>query len=527
MARTIHKALSAPKNLKDWDDPARFFDGRSFRPALLAAELIEDLHIIATPVNAAGMGAMLYVYQPCPGGCEPGADACCAGGGYYHRGEEILSKEALRRLGSTAKNAYVEDVLNLIRRERATNYDDLNVDACRLINVTNGMLDWRTGEIVPHDPKYRSTVRIPVRHDPGATSDLLLKTIRTWIGDAAMDLFLEMIGYFLIPTRKHQRAFLFIGDGANGKSTAINLIRALIGPDNVSSESLHDLEDNRFRSANLVGKHLNVCADLDQRALACTGLFKKIVGDDTIPAERKNQQSFEFDPKVRLLYSANKLPRPKGDRSYGFFRRWILVPFENKFTPDGVKPELTMLHELTTPESLSALLNLAIGGLRRLEERGEFNVPESSLDAAEEYRRESDITFSFVSTYCRPALGAAPLGKTELYTQFRTYCENEGIDYIPTAREFAQQIKSQLNPRETKKRIPPNMAPVHVWLGVECTFQTGEENGDVPEALADGPSGVSGGAIPALIAGVATSACHLGTHQSTETQEEYEPGMNG
>src|SRR5208337_5133071 len=99
-----------------------------------------------------------------------------------------------------------------------------------------------------------------------------------------------------------------IGDGSNGKSTLINLIKALIGLKNVSSRGLQELEMNRFAKADLYGKLANLYADLPDTALRSVGIFKMLTGGDPITAERKFQNPFKFISGAKLIFSCNKVP---------------------------------------------------------------------------------------------------------------------------------------------------------------------------------------------------------------------------
>jgi Family of unknown function (DUF5906)/D5 N terminal like len=280
-------------------DPKRFWQGSSYRPALLADEMMAIDRYVSSPIADDGVGAFLHAYRD----------------GVFGRAEELASKNAEALLAVRASNARIDDAVKLIRRRVAVPHDDLNPRGQDLINVQNGMLDWRAGELLPHDPGYLSTIRIPVRFDQEATSEIIPRVLKDWFPADALELAGEMLGYLLVPSRKHQVAFMLVGEGENGKSTFINLIRSLLGRTNVSTETLHDLEENRFRAASLFGKLANLCADIDDRSLRFTGMFKKITGDDSVAAERKHQHPFDFEPFARLLFSANTPPAPRGDRN--------------------------------------------------------------------------------------------------------------------------------------------------------------------------------------------------------------------
>ena len=408
---------------------------------------------IAAPVADDGIGALLYAYR----------------NGAYERAEELASKKAESLLAIRASNARVEDAVKLIRRRVATPYEKLNPRGQELVNVENGMLDWRSGQLLPHAPAYLSTIRIPVRYDPTVHSEIIDRVLREWFPDDALDLAGEMLGHLLVPTRKYQVAIMLVGEGENGKSTLINLTRSLLGRANVSSETLHDLEENRFRVASLFGKLANLCADIDDRALQYTGVFKKITGDDSLAAERKHQHPFDFDPFARLIFSANTPPAPRNDRTHAFFRRWVVVPFDNSFR-DETKRDRDLLGKITTPEALSALLNIAVAGLQRLEERGGFALPESVRKAGEKYRREADAIYTFVMEECGRGGPDSCVSATELYKSFGAWCRGNGYRIVPQKRALEQQLVALLGAVSDRARVGGRKNPVAVWRGITCSY---------------------------------------------------------
>ncbi len=162
---------------------------------------------------------------------------------------------------------------------------------------------------------------------------------------------------------------LCIGKGSNGKSTFLRIIDHLLGSKNISHISLQDLAGDRFASAGLYGKLANTFADLKSDKLVSTGNFKMLVSGDYIRAQKKFQNPFEFQNYAKLIFSANEIPQSE-DRTYAYFRRWIILFFEKVYEGDDNDTEL--VYKLTTPEELSGLLNLALIALRQLIKDNQF-----------------------------------------------------------------------------------------------------------------------------------------------------------
>jgi putative DNA primase/helicase len=137
---------------------------------------------------------------------------------------------------------------------------------------------------------------------------------------------LQLFGYCLCRTAKYEKAVMCCGPGDNGKGTLIKLFQSFLGDRNVSHASIQELNNDRFAAADLHGKLANVCADLKAERLTNTGNFKMLVSGDTIRAQRKHGQPFDFRNIAKLIFSANEIPE-SDDQTYAYFKRWIILLF--------------------------------------------------------------------------------------------------------------------------------------------------------------------------------------------------------
>ena len=194
--------------------------------------------------------------------------------------------------------------------------------SCSLVNLENGLLDIWTGELIPHSPSRRSTIRIPIRFDPQATCPEVEDFISEVFPNDSFELAWEVLGDLLTPDRSIQKAICMVGEGGNGKGVFAQLAVSVVGPLNVSHFSLQRLEKDRFAVAGLYQKLANICADLPSERLQDSSLFKAVTGCDRITAEFKYRNPFEFTPFARLIFSANHLPASKDASTAYFDRGW-------------------------------------------------------------------------------------------------------------------------------------------------------------------------------------------------------------
>jgi len=217
-----------------------------------------------------------------------------------------------------------------------------------------------------------------------------------------------------------------VGEGANGKSTFLGLVKGFLGMKNVSGKGLVDLESNRFAKASLFGKLANIYSDLSDDTLQRTGTFKMLCGGDLIEGEKKFRDSFTFVNYAKLLFSCNKLPEVY-DNTDAFFRRWIIIVFPKVFKGDSCDPNI--LDKLIVPEELSGLLNIALEGLKRILENDGFSYSKSTEETREDYIRKSDPLAAFIMD-CIEEDQSSILLKQQLYSLFAFYCRQNSLPAV-------------------------------------------------------------------------------------------------
>ena len=391
-------------------------------------------------------------------------------GVYILLGEVVIEKECGRRVPiEYMSQHYVDEVIGHIKRKTYMDRAELNKEKW-VLNPRNGLYDIQNDKLIPHTPVFLSTIRIPVEYIPKADCPRIKQFLKEVLNPEDIPVIQEIFGYCLIPDYSIQKAFLFVGDGANGKSTLLNIQKEFIGKDNCSSMDLQDLETKRFAKADLAGKLVNTCGDLPSQSIRHTSTLKKLTGGDTISAEKKHKNPFTFINHARLVFSANQPPEVMDDDSYAFWRRWIIINFPNEFT--GGKDDKQLLTKLTTQEELSGLLNFALDGLERLRQQQEFSYTKSVEETTEIYRRAADPVYAFLKDTCE----SDPEGwisKDGLYESFKEYCQDNNTP-IKKPNSFARALQNQthITVKSTRPRIGESR--VTGWQGIKYSEDSGE-----------------------------------------------------
>lgn len=336
------------------------------------------------------------------------------------------------------------------------------------ICLANGILNLNTLKIEKHNPEIIFFNKLPVHYNPKADCPAIKKFLSEIVNEENIPLIQEIIGYCLYKSYSIQKVFMFVGTGANGKTTLINLIKALLGHQNCCSVTLHRLETNRFSLSSLFGKLANMVGDLSATALKDTSFFKMLTGEDSITTEKKFQDEFSFTNYAKLISCCNQLPMTPDD-SDAFFRRLIIVDFPNQFTDNADKK---LIQKLTTPDELSGLLNFALEGLKRLLDRYDFTNTKSIDELREEYTRKSDS----VGAYIMDCILEAPedhVEKSVLYTNYADYCRERKypIDHEYT---FHRRLQAKIRVVNYKplKEIEGKMLRVTCWKGIKIDEKT-------------------------------------------------------
>lgn len=383
--------------------------------------------------------------------------------GVYKTDKKSSIRQLIQRtLEEKSRKYHIEEVVNWIKNETLVKDTEKVNPVDGLINVKNGLLNWKTGELQAHTSSRISTFQIPVEYNANAPTDQIERFFNSVIDDDSVETMLELFGYCLLPTTKYQKAFMFTGDGANGKSTVIELLTAFIGKENMTNISLQDLERNRFRLALILGKLVNTFADLSHKALESSSTFKSIVSGDRMSAEYKGKDAFDFDPFARLVFSANEIPTSR-DVSKAFFRRWIIIPFPYSFdpsTPNSKPADPDLMLKLKTPENISGLLNLAIVALRRLDKNKEFTINQATREALENYKKDADNVVSFVEEECNKVSGTTVLTK-KMYETYKNVCHDSGLHPLGK-KKFNKRLQEHLPHLERKREYMGG----EVWVGI-------------------------------------------------------------
>lgn len=380
------------------------------------------------------------------------------GGVYIYNGEKIIAKEIQFILGCNNSMRITNEIIGHIKRSTYIKREEFENIPKHLLCLENGVLNLKTMELEKYDENVMFLNKLPISFEENIGCPQIIKFFNEVLNQEDLPVIQELIGYLLLKSMPFHKAFMFVGGGANGKSTLLNLIKHFLGKGNVTSISLQNLEYQQFSIANLYGKMANLFADLPQKSLNITSMFKILTGEDLITAEKKFKNGFNFVNYAKLIFSTNQIPKVIEDTD-AFFRRWIIINFPNQFL-ENANPLL--LKELTTKEELSGLLNFAIEGLKRLITQGKFSTTSTLEEVREEYIRKSDSVGAFVMDKIEIKPDNYET-KKEFYTHYTEYCRNNKYPIV-SENIFHKELQMKIRIEDYRPTI--DGIRTQCWKGI-------------------------------------------------------------
>ena len=346
---------------------------------------------------------------------------------------------AMIKLISNLKRAWRSEVLSYLEIMIEENTKATNPN---IIAFSNGLYNIRDGSFKEFTPDVVITNKIPWPYNPAAHDDLLDHTLNRLACDdpEVRALLEEMVGYCMYRRNELGKAFILIGDKSNGKSTFLHVVKNLLGDQNIASLDLKELGD-RFKTAELFGKLANIGDDIGDEFIANASVFKKLVTGDRVNVERKGQDPFEFNPFIKLLFSANDIPRMK-DKTGAVLRRLVIIPFNATFSKDDPDYEPFIKYKLTQEEPIEYFIRLGVEGLKRVIINNGFTKSDKVQNQLDEYEEENNPILAFINDTGVDRIENEPTA--DVYKRYQVFCADNSMQPMSNI-VFSKQINKRLD----------------------------------------------------------------------------------
>ncbi len=314
-----------------------------------------------------------------------------------------------------------------------------------LVNFANGTLQIDDGEehMRPSRKEDLLTYTLPFSYDPEAECPKFEQFLARVLPDESSCAVLsEFFGWAFIRGLKLEKALLLYGQGSNGKSVLFDVIRAMLGDQNVTTFGLSMLSklENRFQLGSSL---LNYASEFKGRC--DTDIFKKMVSGEPLEARRLYKDPHIMTDYARLAFNVNELPKD-AEHTDGYFRRFLIVPFNQRITESERNPDLA--REIIA-EELPGVFNWVMAGMRRLRETRKFTECGAAKEALQSYIAESDTVVSFITDQCLVPSEDKKVPKDALFQSYRKYCSHNGFTAL-RKNEFGRRLSQSHGIRERK-----------------------------------------------------------------------------
>lgn len=409
-----------------------FFDGNTLLHEKFAEYLKNAKHIVR-------INGQLHIYKD----------------GIYVPGYRAIESEMIQLIPHL-RDAQRKEVLKYLELLA----DTVKAADANYIAFKNGIYDIANDVMVPPSADPILTNRIEHNFNPAAYSELMDSTLNKL---ACQDkdiraLLEECVGYCFYRRNELGKAFILTGDKSNGKSTFLDVVTAILGEDNISTLDIKELGD-RFSTSMMFGKLANIADDIGDDFLQGTqvSVFKKVVTGNRIKAERKGQDPFEFAPYVKILASANEIPRMK-DKTGAVLRRLVIIPFNATFSKDDPDFDPYIKTKLSKPEPLEYLIALGVKGLDRVLHNKGFTVPTLVQEQLDEYEESNNPIIAFLKDVELSELENEPT--SDVYRRYNLFCTENSLQAM-SAIAFTKQLCRRCGFTLTRKRVDGEIKRVY------------------------------------------------------------------
>lgn len=384
-------------------------------------------------------------------------------GGVWSRTEDTKIKSYIdSTYGEFSSAQRVNAVCNLVKIRALRT--DVKFDKQPVWNFINGTLELETGIFRDHNPNDYCSMQVSYPYNPEATYHSWARFIDDiTAGDPrSAELLQLMPGYVFVPNCRYEKAFVLSGNGSNGKSKYLEILRQLFTPSNPATTVVSHLQPramlDKFRLIQFRESIVNIAGEIRSDLRDVEELMKSVISGETQTACYKSKDFVTFTPRTKLFFATNS-QLSSGDTSEGLTRRLIVVDFKVSFVdnPDPNDPyqrqkNVDILDELTHELNSGGIFNWAYEGYKLLRAVGYFTETADQQQLIQDFRRSSNPILVFWEDY-HGDFGDS-IGNTELYRNYYLqWCSDNGerpVTSIAFHREFKRVSDRDYEPYRTK-----------------------------------------------------------------------------
>lgn len=291
-----------------------------------------------------------------------------------------------------------------------------------LINLHNGTFEITPELQILREPRRTDFLKyqLPFEYDPGAKAPIFQSFLDKVLPDIeTQQVLAEYLGYVFIQPNvlKLEKTLFCYGTGANGKSVFFEVVRELLGSENISNYSLQSLTDSTgYYRANLANKLVNYASEIAGNLE--TSVFKQLVSGEPVEARLPYGQPFILTNYAKMIFNGNTLPKDV-EHTNAYFRRFLIIPFNVTISEQDQDKDLD---KKIIANELPGVFNWVLVGLGRLLKQRGFSKCDAAEKMVQEYKKESDSVALFLEDNNYKPSSTVKSTLQSLYNDYKSYC---------------------------------------------------------------------------------------------------------
>jgi len=392
---------------------------------------------------------------------------------------DVIGREVDKRLKNETSSRHRNNVKEIIK-----NRDDVQVTK-EEFNVPEGYIPFQNGlynvfedELIDHSPEYNFDFIYNVSYRPELDNDDVQRLIHTIApeGDDKRKKLREVAALCMAPWKINQKVPILYGQGSNGKNQYAKIIWKMLGEESYHKTSAAKLQNDKFEMASVVDKQMAFFDEFED--VTRPGQLKTLIGDERQNVREMRKESYTTKTSVYPIFAANELPNPK-DESDGFYRRWEIIDFNQKFTADETDgnptkiPPSKLEEEYMSQDALDSFATSLIQDLHRLLDDNKLTDECNTEETRLKWKKKGNALYAFIDEFLVP--GDLPDKETE-----------ETQDWIikDELLEIVNNYMEVHNNSKIKKHRLTKALDAHPDFRIFKTYRPRTEDGDRPRAYA-------------------------------------------
>jgi len=396
---------------------------------------------------------------------------------YQHIQDSIIE---LGFVGMAYRNAPLNNAYNVYKNlvpvrklDEVGNY--LNLQNCVLEISGDGIKQHK------HCADYLFTSVLPYAYDPKAVAPTWETVVdRVMCGDKdTKEAFQQALGYLLLREFNLEKMVCFVGEGENGKSTILRVLKKLVGRDGYSAQQIQVLlktgSEGQYAKAQLVGKLINITNELTPSSLTADA-FKDLISGEDITARNIYESPFVLRTVPKQIVAMNTTDSLIKEQTHGFMRRLLLIPFNYRLKEEHKDAKL----DAKLDAEMSGILNWILDGARAVIANGKIKESLAMRRLFEEVKRDANPEQQFMEEHLELMsvsdidYATDLLTGPELLEKYRHFCEDNRYKMKGRNKFLAELRRLGVALVDTTKTSEGR--PTRRLKGYACAWRTDKAN---------------------------------------------------